>query len=197
MKEVMSEHKNEQVQIIDHNCMQRWKKYIYYPLMLFGNMIVNKIPSRHIRKWYYQMLGARIGKSFLFRRVEVLFPKGLYLGDHCNVGWFTLLDARGGIIIKDNVSVASYVKMITGSHNMNSPSFEAEFKPIIIEANAWICTGATIMQGVRIGRGAVVAAEAVVTKDVGDFEVVAGIPAKVIGRRNTEFNYHPSTDIFY
>ena len=195
--DLMEKYSDSQIEMFDHNSMKRWKKYIYYPLMLFGNTFINKIPSRHFRKWFYQIMGARIGKSFLFRRVEVLFPKGLYIGDDCNVGWFSLLDARGGIIIKNNVSIASYTKLITGSHNMNSPKFEATFKPIIIEDNVWICTGATITQGVRIGKGAVIAAGAVVTKDVSDYEIVGGVPARKIGRRETTFNYHPSTDLLY
>lgn len=186
-----------EIPIYDHNSMKRWKKYIYYPLMLMGNMFVNKIPSRHIRRGFYKLLGARIGRSFLYRRVEILFPKGLYIGNNSNVGWFTLLDARGGIVVGNNVSVASYAKLITGSHNINSSNFEAIFKPIIIEDYAWICTGATIMQGVRIGKGAVIAAGAVVTKDVKEGEVVAGIPARVIAHRALDFNYKPSTDFLY
>jgi len=185
------------MELFDHNSIPHWKKYFYYPVMLFGNVVINKIPSRHIRKWYAQLLGARIGNSFFFRRVEILFPKGLLIGDNSNVGWFTLLDARGGIKIGNNVSVASYVKLITGSHDLNSPHFEAVFKPIIVNDYAWICTGAIITQGVEIGRGAVVAAGAVVTKNVGDYEVVGGCPARVIGHRKPDFDYHPGTDFLY
>ena len=165
----------------DHTSMARWKKYFYSPIVLFGNAVVNKIPSRHIRKWFYLALQARIGhKSFLFRRSEILFPKGLSIGDFSNVGWFTLLDARGGICIGNNVSIASYAKLVTGSHDIQSPHFEAVFKPIIIEDYVWICTGAIILQGVTIGKGAVVAAGAVVTKDVAPNTVVGGVPAKFI-----------------
>lgn len=185
------------MELYDHTSMKHWKKYIYYPITLFGNVFINKIPSRHIRKWFAQILGARIGHSFFFRRVEILFPKGLLIGDNSNIGWFSLLDARGGIKIGNNVSIASYAKLITGSHDLQSPEFTAKFKPIIINDYAWICTGAIITQGVRIGKGAVVAAGAVVTKDVNDYEIVAGVPAKVIGSRNPEFNYSPSTDLLY
>lgn len=93
--------------------------------------------------------------------------------------------------------IASYVKLITGSHHINSPQFEAEFKPIVIEDYAWICTGATIVQGVRIGEGAVVAAGAVVTHDVKPYTVVAGVPAKEISVRERNLNYHPKTPILH
>ena len=58
-----------------------------YAIVLFGNVVVNKIPSRHIRKWFYQMLGAKIGKrSTICRRADILFPKGLNLADGVSIG---------------------------------------------------------------------------------------------------------------
>lgn len=94
------------MELFDHNSIPHWKKYFYYPIMLFGNVVINKIPSRHIRKLYAQLLGARIGNSF-FRRVEIPFPKGPLIGDNFNIGWFTLLDARGKIKICNNVCAVS------------------------------------------------------------------------------------------
>ena len=182
-----------------NNDMAHWKKYFYYPIVLFRNAVINKIPSRHFRRMIDKLLGARMGKgSFLFRRTELLFPKGLHIGDHSTIGWFTLLDARGGIIIGNNVTVASYCKMITGSHDINSSNFEASFLPIEIGDYAWICTGATICQDVKIGEGAVVAAGAVVVKDVEPYAVVAGVPARKIGtRKNQEQNYIPCTPLLH
>ncbi len=189
----------ENNKLYNHNDMSHWKKYIYYPLTLFRNVVINKIPSRHFRKWIDCLMGARIGKgSFLFRRTEVLFPKGLYVGDNSSVGWFVLLDARGGLFIGDNVSVASYVKFVTGSHDINSSHFEARFLPIYVDNYAWICTGATICQNVHIGEGAVIAAGAVVVEDVEPYTIVGGVPAKRIGKRKKqELFYHTSTPILH
>lgn len=178
--------------------MNHFFKYVYYPLFLFRNTVINKIPSRHFRKWVDKLLGSRIGKnSYLFRRTELLFPKGLLVGNNSTIGWFTLLDARGGIYIGDNVTVASYVKFITGTHNTKSPKFEASFWPIEVDDYAWICTGATICANVHIGKGAVVAAGAVVTGDVPAYTIVGGIPAKKIGERCREFDYCPSTPLLH
>ena len=176
-----------------HTCF----KYLYSSIVLFGNIFINKIPSRHFRRWFYKLMGAKIGKSYLFRLVEVLSPKELEIGDFSTVGWFSLLDSRGGIKIGNNVCVASYVKLITGSHKINSPEFDAIFKPIVIEDYAWICTGATIVQGVRIGEGAVVAAGSVVTHDVKPYTVVGGVPAKEIATRIRDFRYHPKTPFLH
>lgn len=173
------------------NDMPKALKAVYYSVVLFGNVVVNKIPSRHVRKRFYQIMGAQIGKNtYPCRRIEVLLPKGLNLADRVAVGWFTELDARGGITVDHDTNISSHVKLITGSHDIDDPDFAADFRPIKIGHHCWIGTGATILQGVSIGDGAVVAAGAVVTKDVPPYEVWGGVPAKFIRRRNcTEFNY--------
>lgn len=172
------------------NDMSLVKKTIYYSITLWGNRIVNKIPSRHLRRWFYQALGATLGKdSFPCRRVEVLLPMGLKLGDGVSVGWFAELDARGGIEIQDNTNISSHVKLITGSHDIDDPEFTADFLPIHIGHHCWIGTGAIVLQGVKIGDGAVVAAGSVVTKDVAPWTVVGGIPAKKIRDRNNVQEY--------
>lgn len=187
------------VELHDHNDMNRWMKYLYYPIVLFRNTIINKIPSRHFRKWFDMLLGARIRKgAYTFRRTEIYYPKGLYIGQNSTVGWFTLMDARGGLFIGDNVTIASYVKIIDGKHDINHPQFPALFAPIIIKDYAWICTGAIVIYGVTIGKAAVVAAGAVVTKDVPDYAIVAGNPAKIIGERKLkEFDYNPKTELLH
>lgn len=184
--------------LYNHNDMNHYLKYIYYPLFLFRNIVINKIPSRHFRKWFDSILGARIGKnSYLFRRTEVLFPKGVLIANNTTIGWFSLLDARGGIYIGNNVTVASYVKFITGTHDTQSKNFEADFKPIQIDDYVWICTGATICSNVHIGEGAVVAAGAVVTQNVEPYTIVGGVPAKKIGERYSDLNYCPSTPFLH
>ena len=158
---------NNQDNVSINRTMSKPVKCVYYAIVLFGNVVVNKIPSRHIRKWFYQMLGAKIGKrSTICRRADILFPKGLNLADGVSIGWFVDLDARGGIYIK------------------------ASFKPIHIGHHCWIGTGATVLQDVTIGDGAIVAAGAVVTKDIPPYEVWGGVPAKFIRKRGcTDFDY--------
>ena len=88
------------------------------------------------------------------------------------------MGGEGGITIGNNVNISSFTIMLGGWHDLDDPTFAAELRPMVIEDYAWIATRATIMAGVRIGRGAVVAAGAVVTRDVPPYAVMAGVPAK-------------------
>ena len=172
------------------NKMSKPVKAIYYGLVLLGNMFINKIPSRHLRKYWLELFGAKLGKnSFVSRRVEVLLPMGLIMGNGVNVGWFAELDARGGIEIGNNTVIASHVKIITGSHDVQDPNFTANFAPVKIGERCWLGTGAIVLEGVTIGDCAVIAAGAVVTKDVEPYTVVGGVPAKRIKERAKDLQY--------
>jgi len=87
----------------------------------------------------------------------------------------------GGIILEDDVLIGPKVNLVTENHPLD-PAIRRGLicKPILIKHNAWIGAGATILPGVTIGENAVVAAGAVVSKDVPDNAVVGGIPAKII-----------------
>lgn len=181
------------------NKMSKPHKAVYYALVLFGNSVISKIPSRHLRKWWLELFGARIGKkSFPARRVEVLLPLGLQIGDGVTIGWYAELDARGGLTIGDNTNISSHVKIITGSHDIDDPDYTADFKPVKIGKRCWLGTGAIVLQGVNIGDGAVVAAGAVVTKNVAPYTVVGGVPAKKIKDRSHILNYKngPTTFLY-
>ena len=87
----------------------------------------------------------------------------------------------GGITIEDNVLIGPKVNLITENHPLDPTDRRALIcKPIVIKRNAWIGAAATILPGVTIGENAVVAAGAVVSKDVPANTIVGGVPAKII-----------------
>lgn len=169
---------------------------IYNFLKAIGtSYIVNDILP-HIAFWswrrtYLELLGAQIGKgSFIMKKNYFLNPWQLTIGEYSHINYGCIIDARNAINIGNNVSISFNVSLITGSHNMNSEGFDYIAKPITIDDNVWIGIGATILQGVHIGKGAVICAGAIVTKDVPEYSIVGGIPAKLIGERKKDLQYH-------
>jgi maltose O-acetyltransferase len=114
---------------------------------------------------------------------------GLRIGRHSLVNRRCCLDARGPIEIGDNVSVSAEVAILTTQHLPDDPGFGVVSRPVILEDHVWIGMRAMIMPGVRVGRGAIVAAGSVVTRDVAPLDIVGGIPARPIGRRGVDPSY--------
>ena len=162
-------------------------------IAIVANYIVNDIlphiPFWRIRKTYLNFVKFKIGKSFIMKNVYIMTPQKIKIGDNSHINRGCLLDGRGGILIGNNVSISHNVSLITGSHNINAPNFSAIFMPININDYVWIGANVTVLQNVKIGQGAVVCAGAVVTKDVEPYSIVAGTPARPIGKRNKQLNY--------
>ena len=105
----------------------------------------------------------------------ITIVKNVFINHACS-----FLD-MGGITLEDHVLIGPKVNLITENHPLDPANRRALLcKPILIKQNAWIGAGATILPGVTIGKNAVVAAGAVVGKDVPDNIVVGGVPAKII-----------------
>ncbi|HVM95493.1 MAG TPA: acyltransferase, partial [Candidatus Acidoferrales bacterium] len=93
------------------------------------------------------------------------------------------LFTAGGLRIGANVSISAGVWLISASHDIDDPEFHMTSSPIVIEDYVWIGARATVLEGVTIGKGAIVMAGAVVTRDVPSYAVVGGVPAKQVGTR--------------
>lgn len=153
---------------------------------LIFNSFVTHIPSHTVRLGYLRLFGATIGKgSGIMRGAMILDIEFLTVGDCTTIGGRCTLDARAGLWIGDNVTIASEVLILGGGHDFDHPNFLPVPIPTVIENYAWIASRAILLPSL-IGRGAVIAAGAVVIKDVGECEVVGGNPAKVITKRNPD-----------
>ena len=111
------------------------------------------------------------------------------IGSDTHINRQCTLDARGGLTIGSSVSISHGVIIMSGSHDVNSKHFNGKFLPINISDYVWIGCGAIILQNVNIGKGAVIAAGAVVTKDIPPYSIAAGVPAKIIGERTKDLDY--------
>lgn len=113
---------------------------------------------------------------------------GLRVGNNSAIGAYSFLGAQGGITIGDDVIMGPRVSFHAENHRYEDPDtpirLQGETRQgIVVENDCWIGAGAIILDGVRIGSGAIVAAGSVVTKDVPAFAIVAGSPARIIKQR--------------
>lgn len=145
---------------------------------------VGFIPSHLFRLIIYKMAGIKIGKgSRIHMGARFFDPSNIKIGGGTIIGDHAFLDGRDKLIIGDHVGIASSLMIYNSEHDITAQDFRAITGPVSIEDYVFIGPRVIILPGVRIGKGAVVAAGAVVTKDVKDYEIVGGVPAEVIGER--------------
>lgn len=131
-------------------------------------------------------LGKIIGEpvdetTTLFPPFTINFGKFTKLGKHVFINHGCSFLDLGGITIEDHVLIGPQVKLVTENHPLNPEDRRGMLaKPILIKENAWIGAGATLLPGITIGKNSVVAAGALVTKDVPPDTVVGGVPAKIL-----------------
>ncbi|KXK08969.1 MAG: 2,3,4,5-tetrahydropyridine-2,6-dicarboxylate N-acetyltransferase [Microgenomates bacterium OLB22] len=116
-------------------------------------------------------------------------PSGIQIGDGTIIGEYATLDGRGRLTIGNHVDMASQVMLYTSEHDLGDAHFSPIIAPVTIEDYVFIGPRSIILPGVTIGKGAIVAAGAVVTKDVPTMTIVGGVPAKEIGKRAGDIGY--------
>jgi acetyltransferase-like isoleucine patch superfamily enzyme len=138
--------------------------------------------TAEIRSLLSDIIGAAIADSTtVFAPFYTNFGKLISIGKNVFINHACSFLDMGGITIEDNVLIGPRVNLVTENHPLHPDQRSALLtKPIRIKQNAWIGAGATVLPGVTIGKNAVVAAGAVVSKDVPDNTIVGGVPAKFI-----------------
>lgn len=164
------------------------KKYLF-GYIRYATFQVGLIPSHSVRNFLYRYIWLvdMQKKAIIYWGAEIRSSEQLHIGIGSIIGDKAILDARrGGIYIGENVNLGSCVQLWTGQHDYNDPYFRSlpgKRGPIKIGNRAWLGPNVIVLHSVTIGEGAVVAAGAVVTKDVEPYTLVGGIPAKKIGER--------------
>ena len=115
------------------------------------------------------------------------FGNRVKFGKNVFINHSAILSASGGIEFEDGVSIAPGVRIATINHDFNERHTKYTYGKVTIKKNAWLGINVTVCPGVTIGKYAVVAAGAVITKDVPDYAVVGGVPAKLIKYQDPSF----------
>ena len=132
-----------------------------------------------------RILDKEIQDVAIFTPIYINYGKHIAIGKNVFINFDCTFLALGGIIIEDDVLIGPKVSLITENHPLNPEERKGLVaNSILIKKNAWIGANATILPGVTIGENAVVAAGAVVSKDVSANSIVGGIPAKFIKHIN-------------
>jgi acetyltransferase-like isoleucine patch superfamily enzyme len=142
----------------------------------FANLI-NKYRVLHILN-KCSSVGTEVG---LRMPVTVCHPQGLKMGNQISIGEYTHIRAKGGVNIGDRVLIASHVIITSQGHPKSLPRYGITLEgPIHIEDDVWIAANAVILPNTRIGKGSIVAAGAVLSKNVPPYSIAAGVPARII-----------------
>jgi len=148
-------------------------------------------PSHEIRLFFIKKIIKKIGKGvYMGMGIDIRGARcNISIGNNCAINKKVLLDGRGEIQIGSNVDIGQETNIWTVEHDPNNDNHDTRNGKVVIEDYVWIATRVTILPGVTIGKGAVVACNSVVTKDVPSMAIVGGVPAKIIGQRKNKLNY--------
>ncbi len=161
------------------------------------NQAFGRLPSRTLRHAFLRCWLGQYGRgSGVQMGCRFLNGRKIYLGERNVINWGCVLDGRKFVIrTGHDVSIGPEATILTLGHDPQSPHFADLGGDVVIGDRVWIAYRAVILPGVTIGEGAVVAAGAVVNRDVEPYAIVAGVPAKKVGERNRnleyQLNYHP------
>ncbi|MFH0943091.1 MAG: acyltransferase [Candidatus Beckwithbacteria bacterium] len=170
-------------------CNRLYNYYLDFKISLLW--LLGFVPSHCFRRCLFKFAGVKIGKkSTIHIGARFFQPKNITVGNGTIIGDHVTLDGRAELTIGNHVDIASQVMIFNSEHDLNSPFFDPIEQPVTIKDYCFIGPRAIILPGITIGKGSVIAAGAVVTKDVPDMTIVGGVPAKPIGiRQVSELNY--------
>jgi acetyltransferase-like isoleucine patch superfamily enzyme len=168
-----------------------YKTIIYALLYYLFNHFLTFLPSHYIRRKFLALYVEKLGlNSSVLIGVEIRTGKNIFIGNNSIINQHVLLDGRGGkLIIGNNVDIAQEVNIWTLEHDVHNDYHMDKGGDVIVEDYVWVASRVTILPGVTIGKGAVVAAGSIVTKDVPPMSIVGGVPAKIIGQRRSALQY--------
>lgn len=163
-----------------------WSEQLRRVLWTFGEYAIRLSPRPCFgwRRMILRLFGARVGRNVhLYSSTRIYMPWNVEIGDWAAIGEEAFIYSLGKVYIGARAALAYRAHVCAGTHDFSDPSLPLLKPPVVIEDNVWIGTDAFIGPGTTICNGAIIAARAVVVKDVPSLHIVAGNPARQIGVR--------------
>lgn len=157
-----------------------------YAWKLINKTIFRIIPNqiRRPRIIMLNLFGAKIANNcYIHRNANIESPWNLTMGNLSHIGENCNVQCLNKIVIEEKCTIGRDCRLLTGSHNIDSLTFEMTTKPIIIKSGTWLTTGVSVMPGVVIGEFSVAYVNSLITKNIEPFSVIGGSPAQFIRKR--------------
>ncbi len=136
------------------------------------------------RSFLLRIFGAKVGKNVnIYPSAKIYMPWNLKIGEFSSIGEWALIYNIGKVEIGKSVTISHKTQLCSGTHDYTNPKLPLIKKRIIIHDYVWICTDAFIGPGCEIGEGSIVGAKTVVVKNLGNWSIFVGNPAKFLKRR--------------
>jgi putative colanic acid biosynthesis acetyltransferase WcaF len=144
-------------------------------------------PLHGWRRFVLRLFGAEVGRNVrVHNTATVYFPWNFAIGGWSSVGEDAMIYNLGPVTIGEKVTISQRAHLCAGTHDHTDPAMPLRKPPIEVGDQAWVCADAFVGPGVAVGEGAVVGARAVAVGDVEAWTIVAGNPARVVGKRELD-----------
>ena len=160
-------------------------QYLWFDFITLGTCWLPDFrPLMRLRGFLLRPAFGKCGRNFqIARRVTINFPNRLEIGRDVYIAASCWLHAWGGIVIEDEVQLGPFVVLVTGDHTRTAGSYRfgrCALAPIHLCRGSWIAAHGTVTKGVTIGCGALLAANSVATRDIPEYAVAGGVPARIL-----------------
>lgn len=172
--------------------------YFFSEIFQIVTDTIMHLPFASLRGFYAKIVCKEFGKgSQISRHVHLMSPHRIKIGKNVFINRNATLDGRLGLIIGDSSDIGEFASVWTLQHDPASKTHGTKGGKTFIEDHVWVAPHAIVLPNVTLKRGTVVATAAVVTKSTEEKDIVAGVPAKRISKRENDLNYTLSYRIFF
>ena len=171
--------------------MKRRLRWLWFDFWyVITNYVIANIPCWHLRKWYYQLCGMKIGKDArIMMKCTILDPGNICIGDGTVINEYCYIDGRGGLCIGKSNNISVYSIILTASHDRRSNRFAFKKEPVIIGDYVWMGARAIILGDSIVKNKAIIAASSVFKGESKEDTIYIGIPAEERSKRGLEGEY--------